>query len=496
MTHAFRSARELADDLRAGRATSEALVLASLDRIARHGGALNACLAVAPREVALEAARRQDRLRADGRAPSPLAGIPIAVKDNISTRAFPTTCASRILAGYVPPFDAHAVSRLEAAGLVVVAKTNLDEFAMGSSTENSAFGPARNPWDLGRVPGGSSGGSTAAVAAGLVPLALGSDTGGSVRQPASFCGVVGLKPTYGRVSRYGLVAFGSSLDQIGPIARTVEDVALLLETIAGRDPRDATSLDEPVPRAADLLAVGDGALRGVRIGLPREFLVEGLDPEVAAAVERSLDAARAGGAIVREVSLPRVAHGIATYYIVATAEASSNLARFDGVRYGLRARGARGLRETYRATRREGFGAEVKRRMILGTFALSSGYYDAYYAKAQAVRELLRRDFAAAFSEVDLIVGPTAPTPAFRLGEKTEDPLTMYLSDIYTLPANLAEVPAISIPAGFATSGLPIGLQIMAPRLAEGRLLAAAHALEARLGAARAVPPLFAEAAA
>jgi aspartyl-tRNA(Asn)/glutamyl-tRNA(Gln) amidotransferase subunit A len=483
----------MADDLHAGRATSEALVAESLDRIARHDGALNACLAVADRDAALAAARAQDGLRAAGRASSPLAGIPIAVKDNISTRALPTTCGSRMLAGYRPPYDAHVVERLEAAGLVVVAKTNMDEFAMGSSTENSAFGPTRNPWDLDRVPGGSSGGSTSAVAAGLAPLALGSDTGGSVRQPASFCGVVGLKPSYGRVSRYGLVAFGSSLDQIGPIARTVEDAALLLDVIAGRDARDATSVDAGASRDAGRLARG-ASLRGVRLGVPREFLVEGLDGEVAAAVDHALDAARAAGATTRDVSLPRVVHGIATYYIVATAEASSNLARFDGVKYGLRAP-ARGLGAMYRATRREGFGPEVKRRILLGTFALSSGYYDAYYAKAQSVRNLLRVDFARAFEEVDLIVGPTAPTAAFRLGEKTDDPLTMYLSDIYTLPANLAELPAISIPAGFTREGLPIGVQLLARRFDEGRLLAAAHALEALLGASRAAPPRFAETA-
>jgi len=505
---AFRTAREMADDLRAGRTDSETIVSESLDRIARHDGALHACLSVADRGAALEAARRQDRVRAEGRAPSPLAGVPILVKDNISTRAFPTTCGSRILAGYRPPYDAHVVERLESAGLVLLGKTNMDEFAMGSSTENSAFGPSRNPWDLDRVPGGSSGGSTAAVAGGLVPLALGSDTGGSVRQPASFCGVAGLKPTYGRVSRYGLVAFGSSLDQIGPIARSVEDVALLLDVIGGRDPRDATTAEVEMPRHAERLrgggargagsaagAAGD-TLRGLRIGLPREFVVDGLDAEVADAVARALDRAREAGAEVRDVSLPRVAHGIATYYIVATAEASSNLARYDGVKYGLRAGGTDGLRAMYHATRREGFGAEVKRRILLGTFALSSGYYDAYYAKAQAVRELLRRDFARAFEEVDLIVGPTAPTPAFRLGEKTDDPLTMYLSDIYTLPANLAELPGISIPAALSRSGLPIGLQILARPFDEARMLAAAHAFESRLGAAGAIPPRFAESAA
>ncbi len=493
MTFAYRTARALADDLAAGRATSEAIVAAALDRIARHDPAVHACLAVADRERALEAARAQDRLRAAGRAPSRLAGIPILIKDNMVTRAFPTTCGSRILEGYRAPYDAAVVERLAAAGLVLLGKTNMDEFAMGSSTENSAFGPTRNPWDLERVPGGSSGGSAAAVAAGLVPLSLGSDTGGSVRQPASLCGVVGLKPSYGRVSRYGLVAFASSLDQISPFARSVEDVALLLEIIAGRDARDATSREDAVPRYASA-ANGDG-LRGVRIGVPREYFVEGLDAEVEAAVRRALDVARAAGATVRDVSLPHLPYGIATYYLIATAEASSNLARYDGVKYGLRIGAESGLRGMYHATRREGFGAEVKRRILLGTFALSSGYYEAYYGRAQAVRERIRRDFARAFEEVDLLLGPTAPTPAFRIGEKTADPLTMYLSDIYTLPANLAELPGISIPAGMSRAGLPIGVQILARAFDETRLLAASHALEARLEAADARPPRFPEGA-
>jgi aspartyl-tRNA(Asn)/glutamyl-tRNA(Gln) amidotransferase subunit A len=496
VTFAYRTARALADDVAAGRATSEAIVAAALERIARHDPALHACLAVADRERALDAARAQDRLRAAGRAPSRLAGIPILIKDNMTTRAFPTTCGSRILEGYRPPYDAAVVERLAAAGLVLLGKTNMDEFAMGSSTENSAFGPTRNPWDLERVPGGSSGGSAAAVAAGLVPLALGSDTGGSVRQPASLCGIVGMKPSYGRVSRYGLVAFASSLDQISPFARSVEDVALLLEVIAGRDARDATSREDAVPRYADALGAGAAngeGLRGVRIGVPREYFVEGLDAEVEAAVRRALDVARAAGATVHDVSLPHLGYGIATYYLIATAEASSNLARFDGVKYGLRVGADAGLRGMYRATRREGFGAEVKRRILLGTFALSSGYYDAYYGRAQAVRDRIRRDFARAFEDVDLLLGPTAPTPAFRIGEKTADPLTMYLSDIYTLPANLAELPGISIPAGLSGAGLPIGMQVLARAFDETRLLAAAHALEARLEAAAARPPRFPE---
>jgi aspartyl-tRNA(Asn)/glutamyl-tRNA(Gln) amidotransferase subunit A len=493
MSAAYRTAAQLAGDLREGRVTSEQLVSQTLDRIAALDGKLHSCLAVAERAGAISAARAQDRLRAEGRAPSVLAGIPILVKDNICTRAFATTCGSKILDGYRPTYDATVVERLEAAGLVIVGKTNLDEFAMGSSTENSGFGPTRNPWDLARVPGGSSGGSAAAVAAGLVPLALGSDTGGSVRQPASFCGVVGLKPSYGRVSRYGLVAFASSLDQIGPFARSTYDVALLLEVIAGRDARDATSGEIPVPRYADALRATD-ALKGLRIGLPKEYFVPGLDDEVKAAMDRTLELARGAGAEVREVSLPSIVHGVATYYLVATAEASSNLARYDGVRYGPRARGARGLREMYRATRREGFGAEVKRRIILGTFALSSGYYDAYYAKAQAVRGLMRRDFASAFDAVDLILGPTAPTPAFKFGEK-DDPLAMYLSDIYTLPANLAELPGISIPAALSREGMPIGIQILARPFDEPRLLAASHALEKML-AFTSMPPAFAERAA
>ncbi len=405
-------------------------------------------------------------------ASGPLAGVRIAVKDNLCTRGMPTTCASRVLAGWVPPYDAHVVERLRDAGAAVVGKTNLDEFAMGSSTENSAFGPTLNPWDTTRIPGGSSGGSAAAVASGMVPMALGSDTGGSVRQPAALCGVVGLKPTYGRVSRYGLVAFGSSLDVVGTLTRTVPDAARLLGVIAGHDPRDSTSLDVPVP---DYASTVDAPLEGLTLGVPREFFGAGLDAEVEAAVRAALDVYRGLGAKVVDVSLPTSPHALATYYLVATAEASGNLARYDGVHYGHRAAGPG---DVYGRSRDEGLGAEVKRRILLGTYALSSGYRDAYYLKALRVRRLIKADHEAAFGSCDVIVGPTSPTAAFRLGERTADPLRMYLADIYTIGANLAGLPAISVPCGFTTGGLPIGLQLIAPVLAEERLLRAARMYE------------------
>jgi aspartyl-tRNA(Asn)/glutamyl-tRNA(Gln) amidotransferase subunit A len=404
-----------------------------------------------------------------------LRGIPIAIKDNICVRGLQASCGSRILGGYQPQYDATVIERLRAAGAVVVGKTNCDEFAMGSSNENSAYGPVRNPWDTERVPGGSSGGSAAAVAARVVPVALGSETGGSVRQPASFCGIVGVKPTYGRVSRYGLVAFGSSLDQVSVFGLTVRDAATVLGAIAGRDPHDSTSADVPVP---DYEAALNGELKGARIGVPRRLFGEGLDADVRARVEAAIEAYRELGAEVVDVELPHASYSIAVYYILATAEASSNLARFDGVRYGYRTEEAESLQKMYRRTRDEGFGAEVKRRIMLGTYVLSSGYYDAYYLKAQRVRTLIKQDFADAFESCDAILTPTTPTPAFRLGEKTDDPLSMYLSDIYTCMANLAGVPGISIPCGLSDDGLPVGFQLMAPHWGEPALFRLAHAYE------------------
>ncbi|HEY0080798.1 MAG TPA: Asp-tRNA(Asn)/Glu-tRNA(Gln) amidotransferase subunit GatA [Pyrinomonadaceae bacterium] len=406
-----------------------------------------------------------------------LYGIPIAVKDNICVRGLQTSCGSRILGSYQPPYDATVIERLNAAGAVVVGKTNCDEFAMGSSNENSAYGPVRNPWDTARVPGGSSGGSAAAVAARIVPVALGSETGGSVRQPAALCGIVGLKPTYGRVSRYGLVAFGSSLDQVSVFGQTVLDAATVLQTIAGRDERDATTADVEVPDyASELRASGD--VRGARIGVPRALFGEGLDPEVRASVERAIEVYRDLGAEIVDVELPHAKYSIAVYYILATAEASSNLARFDGVRYGFRTEEARTLSEMYRRTREEGFGAEVKRRIMLGTYVLSSGYYEAYYRKAQLGRSLLKEDFRQAFERCDAVATPTTPTPAFLIGEKTDDPLSMYLSDIYTCTANLVGIPGISIPCGLSSERLPIGFQLMARHWNESTLLRLARAYE------------------
>ncbi len=428
-------------------------------------------------EAAEEAARAADDRLAAGEDPGVAAGIPLAVKDVLCTKGIRTTCGSRILENYVPVYDATVVSRLKRAGMTMMGKANMDEFAMGSSTENSAFGPTRNPWDLGRVPGGSSGGSAAAVAAGEAIWALGSDTGGSIRQPASFCGLVGLKPTYGLVSRYGLVAFASSLDQVGPITRNVRDCALLLALIAGHDPRDSTSLNvEP----SDYLAALDGGVRGMRIGVPRELVQEGLTPGVRKAMERSLEIFQELGAEVEETTLPHLDYALSAYYIIAPAEASSNLARYDGVRYGLRVEG-KDMLEMYGKTRAKGFGAEVKRRIMLGTYALSAGYYEAYYGQAQKIRTLIVEDFRRAFQRYDVLVSPTSPTPAFALGEKVEDPLAMYLSDVCTIPVNLAGIPAISMPCGLE-DGLPVGLQIMGRVLEETTLLRVASALEVAIG--------------
>jgi len=426
-------------------------------------------------DTALAEAAEADRRLANGGESSPLTGIPIALKDVIATRGVPTTAGSRILENFVPPYDATVTARLRAAGAVIVAKANCDEFAMGSSTENSAFGVTCNPWDLGRVPGGSSGGSATAVAAAECLGALGTDTGGSVRLPAAFCGVVGMKPTYGRVSRYGVVAYASSLDQVGPLTHDVRDCALLLAAIAGHDPRDSTSVGTPVPDYASEL---DGNVRGLRIGLPREFFVAGMQPEVESAVRAAVKTLEGLGAVVTEVSLPHTRYGIAAYYLIATAEASSNLARYDGVKYGRRSQANGGLLEMYRRTRAEGFGREVKRRIMLGTYALSAGYYDAYYLKAQKVRTLIRRDFAAAFERCDVLVTPVAATTAFPIGARTADPLQMYLTDVCTIPVNLAGLPGLSLPCGFDGAGLPIGLQMIGPPFAEAAVLRAAHAYE------------------
>ena len=475
----MQTAVEIAGDVAAGRSKARAVCEAALARIAAREPRVSAFLEV----TGEHALARADQVDADvqaGRKVGPLAGVPVAVKDNLCTTFGHTTCASRILEGYRSPYDATAIQRIEAAGAVIVGKTNLDEFAMGSSTENSARFPTRNPWDTDCVPGGSSGGSTVAVAAGMVPVALGSDTGGSIRQPAALCGAVGMKPTYGRVSRYGLVAYGSSLDQIGPLATTVADAALLLGVIAGRDRRDSTSVDQPVADYAAALSDEKlAALAGnLRIGVPREYFGEGLDPQTRAAVEAALDVYRGLGATIVEVSLPHSQYAIAAYYLVATAEASSNLARFDGVHYGHRTAQPKEIVDLYSSSRNEGFGAEVKRRIMLGTFALSAGYYDAYYSKALKVRRLIKEDFDRALEQCDVLAGPTAPTPAFRMGEKMDDPLAMYLADIYTISLNLAGLPGISIPCGQSGAGLPIGLQLMGPMFGEGVLFQAARLFE------------------
>jgi aspartyl-tRNA(Asn)/glutamyl-tRNA(Gln) amidotransferase subunit A len=446
---------------------------AYLERIAATNPALNTFITICE-ESAIGEAEAADKRIAAGDT-QPLTGLPIAVKDIFSTRNVRTTCGSRILQNYRPPYDASVIDRLKKQNAVLLGKLNMDEFAMGSSNENSAYGPAKNPWDRTCVPGGSSGGSAASVAARQTAAALGTDTGGSVRQPAAHCGVVGLKPTYGRVSRYGVVAYASSLDQVGPVTRDVRDCALLLQAVAGYDPADSTSVDTPVP---DYAATLEGDLQGLRIGLPDEYFIEGVDADVHQAVTAAVDRYRQLGAQVVPVSLPHTAYAVACYYLVATAEASSNLARYDGVRYGLRAEDAENLIDTYMKSRAAGFGTEVKRRIMLGTYALSSGYYDAYYLKAQKVRTLIRQDFLEAFNQVDVLLTPIAPTPAFQLGEKVADPLTMYLSDIFTIPVNLAGTCAISVPCGFAENGLPIGLQLIGKPFAEATILQAAYAFE------------------
>ncbi len=477
---------EAAALLRSGKISATALVQGVLERIYALDNTVKAYLALTP-ELALEAAAQADTTLAAARREgtldslSPLLGIPLAIKDIITVEGVPLTCGSRILEGYLPPYEATAITRLAGAGAAILGKTNTDEFAMGSSTENSAYFTTRNPWDLSRVPGGSSGGSAAAVAAHMCLAALGSDTGGSVRQPASLCGIVGLKPTYGRVSRYGLVAYASSLDQIGPLTKDVTDAALLLSAIAGHDSLDSTSVDAPVPDyASALAAAGNGSSRplsGLRVGVPREYFVPGMQAEVEAAVRKAIEVLADLGADVRAISLPHTELALPVYYLLAPAEASANLARFDGIRYG-RAAPADSLWETYRRTRGEGFGPEVKRRIMLGAYALSAGYYDAYYLKAQQVRTLIKADFDAALQDVDVIACPTSPTTAFPIGERVADPLSMYLADIFTLSLNLAGICGISIPCGLDAANLPIGLQLIAGAFEEERLLSTAYAYE------------------
>ena len=467
------TARQTAAAVDAGERSAVEVVEEHLARIDEREEELHAFNLVT-REEALAAAAAVDSRPAGERGP--LAGVVVALKDNMCTRGIPTTCSSRILEGWRPPYDATVVERLAAAGAVFVGKTNLDEFAMGSSTENSAFGPTRNPHDPSKVPGGSSGGSAAAVAAGFSQLAIGSDTGGSIRQPAALCGVVGMKPTYGVVSRYGLVAFASSLDQIGPFATTVEDAALMLEVMGGHDPMDSTSIDRPAPTLLDTL---DGGVEGLRIGIVTE-LMQGIDDDVARRVAAAAEALTAAGAKVDEVSVPATVYGLSAYYLIAPAEASSNLARYDGVRYGLREAGA-DITEMYGRTRAAGFGAEVKRRIMLGTYALSAGYYDAYYGQAQRVRTLIIRDFAAAYESFDALLSPTSPTTAFAFGAKSENPLAMYMSDVCTIPSNLAGHPAMSVPYGTGDDGMPVGVQVMCDALQEPTLFRVGRALEASL---------------
>jgi len=445
------------------------------------------CFVTIDADGAMARAEAVDRKVSDGERTGELAGVPVAVKDNMCTEGLLTSCSSRILEGFAPPYDAHVVTRLWEEDAVIIGKTNMDEFAMGSSTENSGFFPTRNPWDAERVPGGSSGGSAAAVAAEMAYLALGSDTGGSIRQPGALCGVVGFKPTYGRVSRYGLVAFASSLDQIGPIGRTVSDVALLTKVISRYDPRDSTCVNREVP---DYLASLDVGVEGRKVGIPREYFGQGLDAGTESAVRAAIEALGGLGAEIVEISLPHTEYAVAAYYLIATAEASSNLARYDGVHYGHRPDKAENIVELFSKAREEGFGSEVKRRVMLGTYALSAGYYDAYYLKASKVRSLIKSDFGKAFDEVDFVVCPTSPSPAFKIGEKVDDPLKLYLCDIYTIPANLAGLPGISIPCGLSVEGLPIGVQVMGRPFDEEGVLQAARALESVLDFEPRRPPL------
>ena len=475
----------LSDLLERRELSSRDMTQAFYQRIDALDGEVHAYLTLT-REAALEQAEAADRQRRSG-AHGPLLGIPLAIKDVICTQGIRTTCGSKMLHNFVPPYNATVMERLYASGIVMLGKTNMDEFAMGSSTEHSAFGVTRNPWDLTAIPGGSSGGSAAAVAADECAGALGTDTGGSIRQPAACCGIVGLKPTYGRVSRYGLVAFASSLDQIGPLTKDVRDAARLLTVISGKDPRDSTSVDVPVP---DFEAMLTPDVTGMRIGIPREYFISGIDPEVGQAVRGAVKVLEGLGATIDEATLPHTEYGVAAYYILAPSEASSNLARYDGVKYGFRTPRWSNLREMYRRTRDEGFGAEVKRRIMLGTYALSAGYYEAYYKKAQQVRTLIRQDFEQAFRTFDVLVAPTAPTAAFKIGEKADDPLQMYLSDVFTVPLNLSGMPGISLPCGFSSTGLPIGLQIIGKAFDEATILRVAYAFEQQTEHHRRKPPM------
>jgi aspartyl-tRNA(Asn)/glutamyl-tRNA(Gln) amidotransferase subunit A len=470
----MKTALEISEAVRSGKVSAEEVAKQYLAKIAQGDSQVKAFVTVLEKE-ALAQARAVDEKRRKGEALGALAGVPVAVKDNIMVEGIKTTCSSKILENYVAPYDGAVTQKLKEADAVIVGKTNLDEFAMGSSTENSAFFKTRNPWNLDCVPGGSSGGSAAAVAAGFAPISLGSDTGGSIRQPASHCGVVGMKPTYGLVSRFGLVAFASSLDQIGPFSYTTEDAALALEVLAGHDGRDSTSAARQPENYRSALKKG---VAGLKIGLPKEYFIPGMDPEVEKAVRAAVAELEKQGARISEVSLPHTQYAVSTYYIIAPSEASSNLARFDGIRYGFRSSKAESLEEVYEASRGEGFGPEVKRRIMLGTYALSSGYYDAYYGRAQRVRTLIKKDFDDAFAQVDVIATPTAPSPAFRFGEKSADPLAMYLSDIFTIPCNLAGIPGLTLPCGKSSRGLPIGLQLLAPAFAESSLFAASAAYE------------------
>jgi aspartyl-tRNA(Asn)/glutamyl-tRNA(Gln) amidotransferase subunit A len=466
---------ELQKKFTAGEVTATEIVRAYFLRIGQVEPKVKAYVSQTKEAALAQAGALDERLKG-WRKTKPMTGMPLAIKDNLCTEGVRTTCSSRMLQQFIPPYDATVIAKLRDQDYILLGKANLDEFAMGSSTEHSAFGPSRNPWNLQHVPGGSSGGAAAAVAADECVAALGSDTGGSIRQPAAFCGVVGLKPTYGRVSRYGLVAFASSLDQVGPITKDVPDAALLLGAIAGHDPLDSTSADLPVPDYMKALKKKD--LKKLNVGVPVEYFADGLDPEVESSVRAAIDELKSLGGTIKEIHLPRTDAAVAVYYVIATAEASSNLARYDGVKFGLRAKETKDLLNLYMKTRQEGFGPEVKRRIMLGTYALSAGYYDAYYGKAQAVRTLICEDFRAAFKEVDLIVTPVTPTPAFKLGEKSEDPLQMYLSDIYTISVNLAGLPAIAVPCGFSKAGLPIGVQLIGRPFEEETLLRAAHAYE------------------
>ncbi|MBK9434754.1 MAG: Asp-tRNA(Asn)/Glu-tRNA(Gln) amidotransferase subunit GatA [Micrococcales bacterium] len=481
VSFSYTNAVDLAAGIAAGDFSAREVATSFLDRIAETDDQLNAFLAVDV-SGALATADAIDAARARGEALGPLAGVPVAVKDVLTTKGLPTTCGSKMLEGWIPAYDATVTANLRNAGAVIIGKTNMDEFAMGSSTENSAFGPTRNPWDAGRIPGGSSGGSAVAVAARQAPLSIGTDTGGSIRQPAAMTGVVGVKPTYGGVSCYGLVALASSLDQAGPFATTVADAAMLHAVMAGHDPRDSTSIDAPVPPVVQAAANPD--VKGMRIGVVKQLTGEGFQREVREHFQESLDALADAGAEIVEVSCPHFEYALAAYYLILPSEASSNLAKFDAMRYGLRVGddGDRSVEQVMALTREAGFGPEVKRRIMLGTYALSSGYYDAYYGQAQKVRTLIANDFAAAFSQADVLATPTAPTTAFPLGEKVDDPLSMYLQDIATIPANLAGIPGMSVPVGLDDQGLPIGLQFMAPAMADDRLYVAGGALEAAIG--------------